>query len=101
MFIIPVILDIVLGLSFAFMKSYDGSPLLIMVFILALIIMYVAIWGRGNLIKTILKILLIGGHMLLAWHGYVAGNWIAAVCAALVALFVIYLCVDEIASRFR
>ena len=101
MFIIPIVLDIVLGLSFVFMKNYAGSSLLITVFSLSLIIMYVAIWGKGNLIKAILKILLISGHALLAWHGYVVGNWIAVVCAGLIALFVIYLCVDEIVSKSK
>lgn len=101
MFIIPVVLEIVLGLSFVFMKGYTGSSLLIVAVSLALIFMYIGMWGKGNFFKAILKVLLIAGHAMFAWHGYIVGNWVAVVCAVLIALFVIYLCVDVIASRFK
>lgn len=101
MFIIPIVLEIVSGFSFVFMKSYTGSSLLIIAVSLALIFMYIGVWGKGNFIKAMLKVLLIAGHAILGWHGYVVGNWVAVVCASLIALFVIYLCVDEIVSRFR
>lgn len=100
MFFVSVILEAIICISFWFSSIAVGTKILLAVIAFIDSVIYIAFWGKGNIIKTVLKILHLVINAGILWYAVALENWVAAACGIAVIVFIVYLFVDEIISAF-
>ena len=100
MFFMSLVLEVMICASFWFSNIAVGTKTLLTVIVFIDSIIYIAFWGKGNIIKTVLKILHIAIDAGMLWCAVSLENWVAAACSVAVIVYTVYLCVDEIIDTF-